>query len=87
MKLELFVKRGDSESNSLLKIVEELEQRFAGRLEVKVYGEEVPLAREYRIRFLPCVVVNEMIKIQGVCPSKETIIKALYELGFETDVP
>lgn len=83
MKLEVFLKKGDPDSEELMKMVVSLKDRFKDKLEIFVYeGEEV--ASEKKLKILPAIVVEDMIKIQGICPSEETILKAFRELGFET---
>ena len=38
---------------------------------------------EYHLTATPAVVIEEMIKIIGFCPSKETLVRALRESGLE----
>jgi hypothetical protein len=54
------------------------------------YGERVELVKhigpceefeKYRLTVVPAVVIEERIKIMGVCPSEKTIKAALWEAG------
>jgi len=60
--------------------------------EIKEYGEKVEVIKhigpceefeKYGLTVVPAVVVAEKIKIMGVCPSRETLKRALWEAGVE----
>lgn len=67
----------------LLKLCEAVAQEYAGQVElVKYIGQEgLAKFKEYNLFCVPAVVVNGYIKIQGVVPSRTTLLNALREGG------
>ena len=41
------------------------------------------LFEKYNLTAAPAVVIGELVRIMGVCPSKESLISALQEAGLE----
>lgn len=70
---------------AVLALADEYAKKYGDKLEViKLVGKQA-LAKfeEYNLGCTPAVVINEMIKIEGVCPSRETVDNALREAGLE----
>lgn len=67
----------------LLKLAEEYAARYKGKLEVVNYIGRDAVARfeEYKLGCVPAVVINETIRIEGICPSRTTLDTALREGG------
>ena len=68
---------------SLSRLLKEIEREFADRVEIVTYQGRNQLFEEYGLTAAPAVVVGELVRIMGVCPSKESLISALHEAGLE----
>lgn len=68
---------------AILELAREFEDKYAGELEVvTLVGEEATQKfEEYGLFCVPAVVVNETIRIEGMCPSRATLNNALREGG------
>jgi hypothetical protein len=69
----------------LLKLADEYTAKYKGELEVIKYVGKDAMTRfaECNLGCTPAVVIDEMIKIEGVCPSRETLDAALREAGLD----
>ena len=67
----------------LLKLTGEYAAKYKGELEVVSYVGQDAMARfeEYKLGCVPAVVINETIRIEGICPSRTTLDTALREGG------
>lgn len=68
---------------AILALVDEFAKKYKGQLEViKLIGEEATAKfEEYKLGCVPAVVINEKIRIEGICPSRTTLANALREGG------
>ena len=68
---------------TLLSLADEYAAKYQGRLEVIKFIGKDAMAKfeEYGLWCTPAVVINELIRIEGVCPSRETLDTALEEAG------
>jgi predicted DsbA family dithiol-disulfide isomerase len=68
---------------AVLELADEFAAEYQGRVEVtKLTGEAaLPKFEEYHLTCVPAVVINEKIKIEGICPSRTTVLNALREGG------
>jgi predicted DsbA family dithiol-disulfide isomerase len=68
---------------AILALADEYAARYQGKVEVTKYiGEEgMAIFQEYKMVCVPAVVVNEVIKIEGICPTHKTLDAALREGG------
>jgi len=68
---------------AILALADEFAEKYKGKLEViKLIGEEaMPKFEEYKLGCVPAVVINEKIRIEGICPSRATLANALREGG------
>jgi len=84
VKIEAFLSTptGSSDSN-LSSLLREIKEEFGNRVEIAIYKEGNELFEEYNLTSTPAVVIEELIKIMGFCPSKETLLSALREVGME----
>jgi len=64
-------------------LLEEIEEEFGDKVEIVIWEGHNELFEEYNLTALPAVVVEELIKIIGFCPSKESLVSALQEVGVE----
>ncbi len=68
---------------AILALADEFAKKYKGKLEViKLIGEEATSKfEEYKLSCVPAVVINEKIRIEGICPSRTTLANALREGG------
>lgn len=68
---------------AVLALADEFGEKYKGKLEVvKLIGEQATAKfEEYKLGCVPAVVINEKIRIEGVCPSRSTLANALREAG------
>ena len=68
---------------SILELADEFAEKYKGKLEVvKFIGDEATSKfEEYKLGCVPAVVINEKIRIEGICPSRTTLTNALREGG------
>ena len=68
---------------AILALADEFAKKYKGKLEViKLIGEEATAKfEEYKLSCVPAVVINEKIRIEGICPSRTTLANALREGG------
>ena len=68
---------------SLSKLLKEIEEELGDKVEIITYKGRHKLFEKYNLTTAPAVVVGELVRIMGVCPSKESLISALHEAGLE----
>jgi len=82
VKIEAFLSTpataGDERLTSLLK---GLEEKFGENTTITTFDRDDDLFGKYNLTGTPAVVIGEMIKIMGFCPSEESILSALKDLG------
>lgn len=68
---------------AILALAEEYAEKYTGRLEVTTLIGEQATAKfeQYRLSCVPAIVINEQIRIEGICPSRSTLSNALREAG------
>jgi len=86
MKVKMEVFSGDPPCPgcvAILALADEYAKKYKGRLDVvKLIGQEaVAKFEEYKLGCVPAVVINEKIRIEGICPSRATLETALREGG------
>jgi hypothetical protein len=84
VKLEAFFSiSNDSNDVCLSELLEEIAHEFGDKVEIISHKGKDKLFYEYHLTATPAVVIEEMIKIIGFCPGKETLVSALKESGME----
>ena len=82
VKVEAFLsKPSDPDEVRLSQMLEKIRSKFGEKIQITVSGKEDDLFKAYNLTRTPAVVIGEMIKIMGFCPSEESIISALNDLG------
>lgn len=66
---------------SLRRLLDEVSQEFGERLDFVVHEGPNPRVSELGITSLPALVIGDLVRIEGLCPSKETFVAALRECG------
>ena len=71
----------------VLALADEYAAKYPGELEVSKHIGQAAMAKfnEYGLWCTPAIVIDEMIRIEGVCPSRETLDAALQEVGIQPD--
>jgi hypothetical protein len=67
----------------VLALADEYAGKHKGKLEVvKLIGKQAMAKfEEYKLGCTPAIVINEKIRIEGICPSRATLDNALKEGG------
>ena len=86
MKVKMEVFSGDPPCPgcvAILALADEYAKKYKGKLEVaRLIGQEAMTKfEEYKLGCVPAVVINERIRIEGICPSRVTLDNALREGG------
>ena len=68
---------------SLTKLLKEIEQEYGDKVEIVTCKGRNELFENYNLTAAPAVVIGELVRIMGVCPSKESLVSALREAGLE----
>ena len=84
VKIEVFYSTYNDVKDILVsKLIDEIIEEFGDKVEILSYKGQNELFDEYHLTATPAVVIEEMVKIMGFCPSKETLVSALKESGLE----
>jgi hypothetical protein len=67
----------------LTKLLTEIQEELGDQVEITTYKGPNELFEKYHLTAAPAVVVGELVKIMGVCPTKESLLSALREAGLE----
>lgn len=84
VKMEVF--SGDPPCSgcvAILALADEYAKKYRDKLQViKLVGKQATAKfEEYNLGCTPAVVINERIRIEGICPSRTTLDSALREAG------
>ncbi|OQY18062.1 MAG: hypothetical protein B6I35_13600 [Anaerolineaceae bacterium 4572_32.2] len=68
---------------AIIQLAKQVAARYDGELELAIYegAEGLEKFEAYKLFCVPAAVVNETIRIEGMCPSKATLNNALREGG------
>ena len=82
VKIEAFLSNPQATDDVYIsQMLEKLEAELGEKLQITISGKDDDLFNKYNLTKTPAVVIGGMIKITGFCPSEESIISALKELG------
>lgn len=70
-------------SAALIRLLNEIAEEYGKEIEIVTYEEPTEVFDKYHLTSTPAVVVEELIKMMGFCPSKESLVSALKEMGLE----
>jgi len=68
---------------NLTRLLGEIEQEFSDKVEIVTYKGRHELFEKYNLTTIPALVVGGLVRIMGLCPSKESLISALKEADLE----
>ena len=68
---------------NVLSLADEYAVKYRGKLKVvKLIGKQAMAKfEEYKLGCTPAIVINEKIRVEGICPSRTTLDNALKEGG------
>ena len=83
VKLEIFTAEPPCPGcSNLLELADRIKEEYGERVNVVKHIGACEEFSRYGLTVVPAVVIDEgKIKIMGVCPSEETLKKALWEVG------
>ncbi len=82
IKIEVYLSPGSC-SDKLSGLLKEIEQEFGEKVKIIRLNEDSEIIDKYNINATPALIIEEMIKIVGFSPSKESLIAALQDAGME----
>ncbi|MFZ5650456.1 MAG: hypothetical protein ACOY4I_06345 [Bacillota bacterium] len=65
----------------LSRLLDEIKADFGEKVEIVSHRGPTPRVEELKISTLPAVVVGDLVRIMGLCPSKESLVGAIRECG------
>jgi hypothetical protein len=68
---------------NLTKLLDEIEKEYGDKVEIARYKGRNELFEKYNLTAAPALVVGGLVRIMGLCPSKESLVSALKECGLE----
>ena len=68
---------------NLSRLLKEIQDEFGDRVEVITYKGRNEVFERYNLTTAPALVIGDLVRIMGVCPSKESLMSALKEVGLE----
>lgn len=87
MKIDIFLSNSEfaagSNDSKLMKLLEEIRGQYGDQIELVTHKKEDELFHEHNITATPAVVIEDLIKIIGVVPSKDSLLYALRATGLE----
>jgi hypothetical protein len=84
LKIEAFLSAPVcTNSTELVRLLGEVGRELGEAIEVVIYDGPTEMSEEYHVTSTPAVVVEGLVKMMGFCPSKESLISALKEVGLE----
>jgi hypothetical protein len=82
VSIEAFLSNPENSADAALsKLLGEIREEFGDRVEIVIHEGDDSLFEDYNITSTPALVIGDLIKIMGFCPSKETLVSALGEAG------
>jgi hypothetical protein len=64
-------------------LLTEIEREYGAEVEVTRHDGQTGEFKRYNLTSTPAVVVEELVKMMGFCPSKESLVAVLKEVGLE----
>ncbi len=68
---------------NLTRLLNEIQKEFGNKVEIVTYKGRNELFDKYNLTTAPALIVGGLVRIMGLCPSKESLISALKEAGLE----
>ena len=68
---------------SLTRLLNEIQQELGDKVEIVTYQGRNELFEKYNLTAAPALIIGGLVRIMGLCPSKESLISAMKEAGLE----
>jgi len=68
---------------NLTRLLSEIQGEFGDKVEIVTYKGRNELFEKYNLTTAPALIIGGLVRIMGLCPSKESLISALKEAGLE----
>jgi thioredoxin family protein len=68
---------------NLKRLLDDIKEEFGDRVEIVTYKGRHELFEQYNLSAAPALVIGDLVRIMGLCPSKESLLAALHETGLE----
>ena len=82
MKIEVFVSIPPCSGGAkLIRLVDEMKVKYGNALDIEIHKGSDEAFEKYRISSAPALVIEEIVRLMGFCPSAETFENALREMG------
>lgn len=82
MRIEVFVSIPPCSGGvKLLKLVDEMKAKYGDTLDIEIHRGRDETFEQYGISSAPALVIEEIVRLMGFCPSAETFENALREMG------
>jgi len=84
IKVEAFLSVPPCSGGILLcRLLEDVKKEFGDKIDIQVHRGPVPGIDELKISALPALVIGDLVRIMGLCPSRESLVAAFRECGLE----
>ena len=68
---------------NLTGLLSEIKDELGDRIEIVTHKGRNELFEKYNLTTAPALIVGGLVRIMGLCPSKESLVSALKECGLE----
>ena len=68
---------------NLTRLLNEIKREFGDKVEIVTHKGRNELFEKYHLTTAPALVVGGLVRIMGLCPSKDSLVSALREAGLE----
>ena len=84
MKIEAFLSVPTCSGGvNLTKLLDEIKKEYGNKVEIVTYKGRNEAFEKNNLTTAPALIVGGLVRIMGLCPSKESLISALKEVGLE----
>ena len=83
LKIKVFTSEPPCSGGRLVRrLVEEIKKEYEDKIDLEYYLGLCDEAKKYELQVSPAIIIDEDIRIIGVCPTKRTLKDAIREAGF-----
>jgi len=68
---------------SLTRLLNEVKEEFGDKVEIIIHKGRDETFQKQNLTTAPALIIGDLVRIMGLCPSKEGLISALKEAGLE----
>jgi hypothetical protein len=67
----------------LTRLLNEVKEEFGDKVEIIIHKGRDEAFQKQNLTTAPALIIGDLVRIMGLCPSKEGLISALKEAGLE----